>query len=111
MGAIDKEYLLYKWNFGANILMIDFQGGDFLARKIFFPNYQFWLSYYLLKPSQIMHTVQKAGDENQSCHILVVIVNLIEKLRIPKYNLYISIKMYQFLQRYGGVIGQMLTWG
>ena len=38
--------------------------------------------------------IPNAGDENQSCHILTVIFDWIDQLRIPKYNIYISTLFY-----------------
>ena len=35
------------------------------------------------------------GDENQSCHILTVLCNQIDQLRVPKYNLYSSTLSYK----------------
>ena len=47
--------------------------------------------------------LHKAIDDNQSCHILMVILDRIYKLRVLKYNLYSSTffytYIYWFLQR------------
>ena len=49
MGALEKRIIHRCLDLQSNILMIYVQGGDLSARKSIFPNYQFWLSYYLLK--------------------------------------------------------------
>ena len=62
-----------------------------MACTSIFPNFQFLLSYYLLKklPKLGIH-VPNAGDDNQSCLVLTVIFNQIEQLRILQYTIYSS---------------------
>ena len=46
---ISNSYCIYE----ANILIEYYQGGDISSRLMIFPNYKFWIYYYLLKLSQI----------------------------------------------------------
>ena len=65
------------------------------AMKEFFPNCQILTQLLPAKkrPKLGIH-IPNAGDENQSCHILTVFLNLIEKLGILYYNIYIGTLIY-----------------
>ena len=38
--------------------------------------------------------LRNAGDDNQSCRILTVLFKRIDRLRVPKYNIYSSTLFY-----------------
>ena len=51
--------------------------------------------------------IPNAGDDDQSCHILTVLFDRIDRLRVPQFNLFSSnlfyIQMYRFIHSCGGV--------
>ena len=84
--------------------MADFQGGGLSDRRSIFSNYQFWLSWYLLKKHPRLGTqLHNAVDENQSCHILPVNFNQIDQQQIPEYIIYSSTLLYKCIYFYIGL--------
>ena len=76
--------------------MEDVQGGYLSYRKNILPNSRFWLSYYLLKIyPKIGIQLPTSVDDNQSCHILTVIFNLIDQLPVQLFNIYSSTLFYK----------------
>ena len=63
--------------------MSDVQGGDLSARRII--SKLSILAKLLLakKRPRLGLQLPNAGDDNQSCHILTVIVNRVDRLRVP----------------------------
>ena len=53
---LSKEYIKCEWTSDTKIYMADVQGGYHLDHKSILPNSPFWISYYLLKTSQIRYT-------------------------------------------------------
>ena len=92
-----KEFLKCDWTSDAKICMSDVQVGDLSDHKRILQNSTFWLSDYFIKngPEQVY-----AGDDNHSCRILTVILNQIDRLQVPQYNIYSGTFFYTDISIY-----------
>ena len=85
--------------------MSDVQGGDIAAQKNVFPNTQFWLSYYLLKTSQISYTASQIWRWQPKLSSINSFLIELSSYRFHSiiYAVLIYYKqIYQFMQRPGG---------
>ena len=90
--------------------MSDVQGGNISAHETMLSNSPFWLIYYLLKRPKVGIQLPNSGDDNQGCHILRVIFNQMDRLRVTQYNIYSGTLFYTNLSNFTSlqVCGNMI---
>ena len=74
--------------------MSDGQWGDILPVKGFFQIINLTKLLLAKRSPKLGIQLPNDGDDNQSCHILMVIFNWIEQLLILQYNIYSSTLIY-----------------